>query len=116
MKIRPFIKVSKHRRFSYEPRYFDPVKQDIENRSARIMSNNSDFESGKQKIEFKGAFRSKRKTNYRQLFVVYLTLLLTTTIIGWLYFENKIFYITFSLALPPYIFWKVKQYRSRKSD
>jgi len=45
MKFPSFLKIPKHQRFRFEPRYYDPVKEEIEQRVSRIQKEISDDDS-----------------------------------------------------------------------
>jgi hypothetical protein len=88
-KFPSIIKLPHHRDFSYEPRFYDPVKEDIENRKALIASSlrrqkklnlrpEDDVLGHHSRISL--AFQRKERVEKRsfiiQLFIVVILLLL----------------------------------------
>lgn len=53
MKLPSIIKTERHQRFSLKPRHYDPVKEEIEQRTARI----------KKELEAEGIIESEREIN-----------------------------------------------------
>ncbi|MDH5367762.1 MAG: hypothetical protein OEW67_12300 [Cyclobacteriaceae bacterium] len=70
MKIPSIIKIPKHQRFNVEPRYYDPVKEDIEQRTSRIKkeleTQKTKTHSSKYDSAISGTFSSKRVYNERK--------------------------------------------------
>jgi uncharacterized membrane protein YhaH (DUF805 family) len=96
MKLPSLVRVPKYKRFNFEPRHYDPVKEEIKNRTERIRSELKSSDSSdvtdtangilvKQRIS-EAFVRSKRPTsgkiNGLQLFLV---LLISATFVGFLY-------------------------------
>jgi uncharacterized membrane protein YhaH (DUF805 family) len=96
MKLPSLVRVPKYKRFNFEPRHYDPVKEEIKNRTERIRSELKSSESTvsadavnelqvKQRIS-EAFVRDKRRAGGRmnglQLFLV---LLLSATFVGFLY-------------------------------
>lgn len=102
MKLPSIIKTPRHQRFHIEPRYYDPVKEEIEQRTAQIKReleldsgrNNTDRARSATTTRLRGAFASKRKKakgiNIMQAVIV---LLLTGGIVGYMYYGNIALYI-----------------------
>ena len=53
MKIPSLTKIPKYSRFSYEPRYYDPIKEDIENRVSQLKTQieNTTSDYDKEKLQ-----------------------------------------------------------------
>jgi uncharacterized membrane protein YhaH (DUF805 family) len=96
MKLPSLVRVPKYKRFNFEPRHYDPVKEEIKNRTERIRSELKSSDSSdvtdtaneilvKQRIS-EAFVRSKRPTsgkiNGLQLFLV---LLISATFVGFIY-------------------------------
>lgn len=131
-KFPSLFKLPTHLQFNYEPRYYDPVKDDIEERTAIIKHDlrfNKEDEYNRSAIQYAFAKRLKaeRKTSVLQyivLLVVFLTLVIT---VGFLYFGNQILSVMGSILLPykefiylliplflVYIAFRLKRYSKRK--
>ncbi|MDO1448521.1 hypothetical protein Q0590_19750 [Rhodocytophaga aerolata] len=96
MKLPSLVRVPKYKRFNFEPRHYDPVKEEIKNRTERIKSELNSSENTvstdsvnelqvKQRISeafVRDKRRSGGKMNGLQLFLV---LLLSATFVGFLY-------------------------------
>ena len=47
MKLPSLVRVPKYKRFNFEPRHYDPVKEEIKNRTERIKSELKSSTDGK---------------------------------------------------------------------
>ena len=116
MKIPSLTRLPNHRRFSFEPRYYDPIKEDIEERTSRIEQEirQLDTESSSRRISFEGAF-TRRATQARNASVLQLAIvvLLFILIFGYIYYGNAILYIGL-LAIPIYIFFRLRRFTSNR--
>jgi hypothetical protein len=109
MKFPSISRIPKHRKFNYEPRYYDPVKEDIKNRTERIRSE-IDLEKNKtyrQNIReaFNQRDRDNKKTDFMQLLLITIML---GTFVGWLYYGNAALY-AFLVLFPLYIFLRTRR-------
>jgi len=109
MKFPSITRIPKHRKFNYEPRYYDPVKEDIKNRTERIRAE-IDVEKNKTSREnireaFSRRERDNRKTDFMQLLLVTIML---GTFVGWLYFGNVALY-AFLVLFPLYIYLRTRK-------
>ena len=107
MKLPSISKIPKYQRFSYTPRFYDPIKEDIEERTERIRR---DLENNSTSTEssFRNAFRRKsatdRKSNITQ---VLLIMLLLATFFGYIYYGNEVIYL-FVVIIPFYVLMRKK--------
>lgn len=116
MKLPSLTRLPNYRKFSLEPRYYDPIKEDIEERTSRIeqelrqrSSTTSDYTAGVH-----GAFArraSYQKSSNMLQGIIMLTLIVL--IFGYLYFGNNIFYI-FLLLGPIYMYFRFKQISKKR--
>lgn len=106
-----------HQRFRVEPRYYDPVKEDIENRTSRIkaelgLTDKDDLDAG-YRSQISGSFRKNMKhatgNGIDQTSVLRLIILviLIAMIGGYVYIGTEIFYV-FLLYIPFYLWKKFK--------
>lgn len=111
MKLPSLFKTPRPQQFNITPRYYDPIKDDIEVRTERIKSelnlkNNSDYRSN-----IAGAFNRREKQN-RQASVIqliFVTVFLVTAF-GYIYYGNVIFYF-FLLLVPIYFYFRIKKFK-----
>lgn len=112
MRFPSFIKVPRNRRFGIEPRYYDPVKEEIEERTARIRKEMegqpTDYQPGR--ITFERKATKAPSTSFLQLLIAAI---LGVMVFGWLYVGNQIFYLVW-LAVPIYLYFRLKKHTSRK--
>ncbi len=81
MKIPSIIKIPKHQRYSVTPRYYDPVKEEIEQRTSRIKKELENKENGiDSSSAISGTFSSKR--NHSEKGSSYFQLLLIVDLLG----------------------------------
>ena len=111
MKLPSLFKTPRPQQFNITPRYYDPIKEDIEERTARIKSElnlekNSDYRSN-----ISGAFNRREKQN-RQTSVLQLVLITVFLVIGfgYIYYGNDIFYFIL-LMVPIYFYFRIKKFK-----
>jgi hypothetical protein len=115
MKFPSIIKIPRHQRFNIQPRYYDPVKEDLEQRVSRISKELKNGESTETDISpqlkgaFKGRFYERRaipgNSNLLQFFIISI---LAGGIFGYIYFGEIIFYFLL-LAAALYIYLRVRR-------
>ena len=68
MKIPSIMRIAKHKRFHFEPRYYDPVKEDIENRTALIAQELKEEEQAKKNTDSvrTEVFRTKLQSSFNR--------------------------------------------------
>ena len=112
MKIPSLTKLPSYRRFHIEPRYYDPVKEDIDERTARIMQEIRQVgsEGAAPRSSIEGAFTRRneqaRNTNILQFVIMAV---LFTIIFGYIYYGNAVFYLVI-LAAPIYFLIRLRKY------
>lgn len=111
MRFPSFIKLPRHRRFEITPRYYDPIKEEIEERTRRIKEEMDGNPSGYRPshIQFDRKTKSGPTSSGLQLIIAAG---LGTVTLGWLYFGNQIFY-TLWIIVPFYLFFRLRK-SSRK--
>lgn len=104
MKIPSLTKIPQHQKFSYAPRFYDPIKEDIEQRTERIRKEMGRNPTSSYQSSFQHAFGRRssenRKSNITQLVII---MLLMVTIFGYIYYGNVALYLILIIA-PVYIF------------
>lgn len=111
MKFPSFVRLPRNTRFTIEPRYYDPVKEEIEERTARIKKEMEGGEIGydSSRISFKRKSIAAPGTSFLQLLIAAG---LGTTLIGWLIYGNQVFYLLW-LVVPIYLYFRIRR-RTRK--
>ncbi|WKN41615.1 hypothetical protein [Tunicatimonas pelagia] len=111
MKLPSLTRLPNYRKFSFEPRYYDPIKEDIEERTSRIEQElrQRSLETSARSAGIHGAFarRSSYKKSSNMLQGIIMVALFVF-IFGYLYFGNDIFYV-FLLLGPAYMYFRLKQ-------
>lgn len=113
MRFPSFIKVTRHRRFEMTPRYYDPIKEEIQERTERIKEEMEGREKGEYvptKISFERKTSSVPNSSFLQILIAAI---LGSLVIGWLYFGNQIFYSLW-LAVPVYLFFRLRKSSHRR--
>lgn len=97
MKIPSLVRVPKYKRFNFEPRHYDPIKDELKNRTELIeqqLKNSASETAVKQRISdafVRDKHRTGGKVNGLQLILVFL---LSATFVGFLYIGFYAFFIT----------------------
>lgn len=112
MKLPSLIKSPSYQRFAVKPRYYDPIKEDIENRTSRIKAEmgmiDSNLDPG-YRSQIAGSFRKNMKhakggvdsvTTLRLIIFVVLVLFAG----GFVYIGKEVFYL--GLLYIPFLLWK----------
>jgi hypothetical protein len=100
----------KYKRFNFEPRYYDPIKEDIQNRTERIKGELKITSNSTHREHLKAAFshRAKREksSDFMQLLLI---IILLGTFGGWLLYGNVVLY-AFIVVFPLYIFLRTRKF------
>jgi hypothetical protein len=100
----------RHKRFSFEPRYYDPIKEDIQNRTERLKGELKHTSSQAYREHIKSAYsnraRREKTTNFMQLLLI---LILLGTFFGWIFYGNVVIYV-FAVIFPIYIFLRTRKF------
>ena len=110
MKIPTLSRMPKHKRFKFEPRYYDPIKEDIQNRTERIKGELkiTSIQSHREHIRSAFSRRAKREktSDFMQLLLIAIIL---GAFGGWLIYGNVVLYI-FLVVFPLYIFIRTRKF------
>ena len=131
MKFPSIFRTSSHQRFDIKPRYYDPVKEEIEQRTARIkhelleegLINEENNPSG-HGVNIRGSFSSYRSIKPRQGSVFNSTAIIRTLLFlgmvtaafGYIYIGPEIFTYLAYLAIIAgaiYFFFRIKNKSKR---
>lgn len=110
------FKTPSYQRFRVEPRYYDPVKEDIEIRTSRIKAelgiNEREVDAG-YRSQISGSFRKnmkhgKDRVDQTAMLRLIILVVLVMFVGGFVYIGPEIFYIAF-LYVPFYLYRKFKK-------
>lgn len=111
MRFPSLIRLPKNKQYQIKPRYYDPVKEEIAERTERIRQEMkgeiSNMPSGRITFERKAA--PLPSSSMLQLIIITILLGL---IVGWLYVGNDIIYFIFALA-PVYLWVRFRKAMNR---
>lgn len=109
MKVPSIFRLPRYQRFEIRPRYYDPVKEDIEKRTNRIRKQ-IDYEKAGNKTEsIREAYSRSRKSNKSaDLFQVLMVIIISVALGGYLFYGANIYYALL-LLIPLYIFLRRKK-------
>jgi hypothetical protein len=132
MKLPTIFKTAPHQRFAIKPRYYDPIKEEIEARTAQIkmeleregeIEKSSDSESPRRPM-MKGSFSTFRSNKPREHAVFNSSTLLRTLLFlgmvlsafGYIYIGPQVFtYMGYTAAVVAGIYYVLRFLRSRKN-
>ena len=98
MKFPSLFRTPSHKRFHFEPRYYDPVKEDIARRTARIKQELSSDKNSNYRANISNAFaRKSRQSNKSGLIQFSLIAGMFCTFFGYLYYGNIALYLMLSV-------------------
>ena len=118
MKIPSLTKLPNHRRFYIEPRYYDPIKEDIEERTSRIEQEIRQVgtSGSAHRSSIQGAFTRRndqaRNTNILQFVIMAV---LAIVIFGYIYYGNAVLY-GLILAAPVYFLVRLRKHSGGRSS
>ncbi len=107
MKFPSLFRTPRHQRFTMSPRYYDPVKEEMEARVSQIKSEMKQGGEKEMKREMGQHFQSRitgsfarrsSRTNSINMMQMVILALLLGTIAGYWYFGNLALYIMFGLS------------------
>lgn len=117
MKLPSIVKLGKYHRFSITPRHYDPIKEEIEQRTQAIrkeleeeglITKEQDFNPGYSsghRSSIRGSFRSRSKIKKSSLFDnsgllrLFIFVVLLGGLGGYLYLGNEVLYYLLYLAM-----------------
>ena len=103
MKLPSIINIPAYQRFKYEPRFYDPIKEDIDGRRERIKRQiEGDRRRGtdSSRTRLQGAFARRVPHEGKSSFLrLTIGVILFSGVVGFLYFGNIAVYITVAIVL-----------------
>jgi hypothetical protein len=108
MRFLSILRIAKHQRFNIEPRYYDKVREDIEQRTSRIkrelkLERRGGAADTAEQSRINGAFSKNKRheatmTGVLRMFLIFI---ISGQFFGFYYFGPSVFY-TLLLAIPAY--------------
>lgn len=114
MRFPSLFRIPKYQRFEIKPRYYDPIKEEIQERTERIKKELEGKDSGDYQpaqISFRRKTKSAPATSMIQLAIAAV---LGLMIMGWLQFGNDVFYYLLWILIPGYLLYRLKTIRKQK--
>jgi hypothetical protein len=100
----------KMKRFNFEPRYYDPIKEDVKNRTQRISNELANAHTLSRHDHLRHAFSQRTAQNNKAGFMqLLLATIFLGTFVGWLYFGNVALF-AFAALFPLYIYLKTRKF------
>lgn len=103
MKFPSLFKTPKYQRFNIEPRYYDPIKEEMEQRTSQIkremeLETNDDSRSAYQS-RLEGSFARRRGKNKAvNVMQIIIAFILIGGFGGYIYFGDIALYVTFTIS------------------
>lgn len=114
MRFPSFIRLPKARRFDFEPRFYDPIREEIAERTMRIRREMGEEQSAASyapsKITFQRKTSSVPSSSLLQMTIAALLGLFT---VGWLFYGNQVFYLLW-LGAPVYLYFRFVKPRAKR--
>ena len=120
MKVPSIVRLPKYKRFDYEPRHYDPIKEEIEERTYRIkkeLEAQNLIEKNEEDKEFQRSyspsitFRSNSQQTIRDQRAVLIRLIIVAVLsiltFGFIYYGERVLYSLF-LVIPVYIYFRFR--------
>lgn len=110
MRFPSLFKLPQHQQFEIKPRYYDPVKEFVEQRRA-VVKGREGMEDGLPEMTRIRFERRKSSAGLStSLLQLIIALVLSVMIVGWLYFGNDMLYVAL-VGIPLYLFLRLRRKR-----
>ncbi|MGF1636552.1 MAG: hypothetical protein ACFCUU_05720 [Cyclobacteriaceae bacterium] len=110
MRIPTLTRLPKNKRFNIQPRYYDPVKEDIKERTERIRGELLNKTADQYRSNISAAFTKRRRSEKLVGGMqIVLIVLMMGTFVGWLYYGNIALYV-FAVLFPAYIYLRSRRF------
>ena len=109
MKVPSLFRLPKYQRFEVQPRYYDPIKEDLDKRTERIRQEMNLKRQGKRVESIRDAFQTRKSANRSaDLFQVLMIIIIAVALGGFIMYGADILYALL-LLLPLYIILRRKR-------
>lgn len=110
MKFPSLSRMPNYKRFNFEPRYYDEVKEDIQNRTERIKGELKITSTKSHREQIKNAFshraRREKSSDFMQLLLIIIML---GGVGGWLIYGNVVLYAII-VVFPLYVYLRTRKF------
>ncbi|WP_420580810.1 hypothetical protein [Reichenbachiella sp.] len=116
MKFPSLIRTNKFSQFHYEPRYYDPIKEEIEGKLKAAQANKEKGNhASAHTSNISAAFRKReRKSSQTSVIQMLIAAAMLGNFVGWIFYGNDVFYI-YLLLSPLYFYFRLKGRNKSKS-
>jgi hypothetical protein len=109
MRFPSLFRLPGHQQFEIKPRYYDPVKEFVEQRKALAKGERDNMDGDVPNVSRVRFERRKSSSGLStSLLQLIIALVLTSLIVGWLYFGNYVLYACLAL-IPVYFYFKFRK-------
>ena len=114
MRFPSLFRLPRHQQFRIVPRYYDPVKEEIQERTERIKQEMEGRDSESYQTS-RITFKRKTKTaSFTSMLQLGIAAILCLMILGWLQFGNSMFEYALWVIVPAYLFYRLNKLKKRK--
>ena len=107
-KFPSLFRIPRHSRFNYEPRYYDPVREEIEHRTSRIRKEIERDRGIDMRTSMRENFaRRSRASRTAGMGQIFIFAILAGGVVGWLFYGDIVFYLML-IVLPAYIYFRIR--------
>jgi hypothetical protein len=108
MKFPSLFRIPNHTRFNYEPRYYDPVREELDVRVKQIKKEMEREKHLDMRTSMRESFeRRKKASRYAGVNQIIVLTLIVGGTAGWLFYGNTALYIL-ALIFPAYIYFRIR--------
>ncbi|MGB3466244.1 MAG: hypothetical protein WBA74_13280 [Cyclobacteriaceae bacterium] len=117
MKVPSLVRLPKYKSFAYEPRHYDPIREEIKERTYRIkkeleaankIDKTEDEKEFQRKYSSSISFkRQESKSHKATLIQMAIAAILASLAVGWLFYGDRVLY-SLLLIFPVYIYFRFK--------
>lgn len=109
MKVPSIFRLPKYQRFEIQPRYYDPVKEDLEKRTSKIRQEMKLEREGKKVESIRYAFSARKSSDKSaNLFQVLMIIIISVALGGYIFYGANV-YFALLLLIPLYIILRRKR-------
>lgn len=111
MKLPSLVRLPKYKRFNVEPRYYDPIKEDIEERTSRIKKELEADKNPNAPSDYRDHLHqtfSKRETRERgtTMLQLVIVLILLVAFFGYIIYGNDALYFVLGASTLIYLYFR----------
>ncbi|MFY0598066.1 MAG: hypothetical protein JXR03_00245 [Cyclobacteriaceae bacterium] len=109
MRFTSFVRLPKYKRFDITPRYYDPIKEELAERTERIKAEMNGEDPGyvPSRITFERKVKPIPSASFLQITIAAV---LGLGLVGWMYLGNDILYALWAIV-PVYLFFRLRKMR-----